>query len=63
MRITEDCINHNAVRLIDELTSECYGAVFESNSDSARTAFYLLTLGNIIGVLDMAQAMKDVLKS
>mgnify|MGYP006874650030 CR=1 FL=1 len=65
MRITEDCINHNAVKIIGELTENCYGFCDAKSAEEEReNAMYMaMTLGNIMGVLEMAQAMKDVLKS
>ena len=60
MKIDEACIDHNAVMLINELTQGCYDT---SMSDEKTDKFFLyMTLGNIIGVLDMARAMKEVLK-
>lgn len=65
MRITEDCINHNAVKIIDGLTENSYGFCDAKSAEEEReNAMYMaMTLGNIIGVLEMAQAMKDVLKT
>jgi hypothetical protein len=65
MRITEGCINHNAVRIIGELAENSYDFCSAKNAEAEReNAMYMaMTLGNIMGVLEMAQAMKDVLKS
>lgn len=58
MKITEDCINHNAMKLIDEsnLPWEMYEA--NDNADHQR----LISMGYNSGVLDMAKVMKEVLK-
>lgn len=65
MRITEGCINHNAVRIIKEIAENSYDFCSVKNAEEEReNAMYMaMTLGNIVGVLEMAQAMKDVLKS
>lgn len=65
MRITEDCINHNAVRIIGELTENCYNFCNAKSVEEERgnTLYMAMTLGEIMGVLEMAQTMKDVLKS
>lgn len=59
MRITEDCINHNALRLIDENTMPFEFADETDLEDHQR----LVTLGYIRGVLDFAKTMKEVLKA
>lgn len=58
MKITEDCINHNAMKLINEsnLPWEMYEA--NDNADHQR----LISMGYNSGVLDMAKVMKEVLK-
>ena len=59
MRITEDCINHNVVRLIkgNSLPWEMY----EQNDDSDHQR--LIALGYIDGVLAMADCMKELQKA
>ena len=65
MRITEDTINHNAVRIINEISENSYDFCSAKNAEEEHenTMYMAMTLGNIIGVLEMAQAMKDVLKT
>ncbi len=58
MKIDESSINHNAIRLIDELTEIVYECA-KKDDEQLRA----LTLGNIRGVIEMAMAMKEVLKS
>jgi hypothetical protein len=59
MQITADNIDHNAMRLIDE--NSVPWEMYEQNDDSDHQR--IITLGYIRGVLDMAQTMKEVLKS
>ena len=65
MRITEDCINHNAVRIIGELAESSYNFCNAQSveEEHGNTLYMAMTLGEIMGVLEMAQAMKDVLKT
>lgn len=67
MKIDESCINHNAVKLIDELSASAYDfcSLKAENAMSERENqnFALMTLGNICGVIDMARALKEVLKT
>lgn len=60
MKMDESCINHNALKLVDELTDGAYDVACGHDDDKAM--FMAMTLGNIIGVLEMAKAMKEVLK-
>lgn len=59
MRITTDNIDYNAVRIIKELT-EC---LYDGIGGEGDRAWALMTLGNIRGVIEMADAMKEVLKA
>lgn len=54
MRITEECINHNAVRLIGEISA----TLFELNEMDAA-----LALAEIEGIEALAAALKEVLRS
>ena len=59
MKIDEACINHNVVRLVDEMTSSIYEFADQTdNEDHARIA----TLATIRGICDLANALKEVLK-
>ena len=58
MKIDEACIDHNAVRLIKDLTTCLYDIV---DGEHDRT-FALMTLANIVGIIEMADEMKEVLK-
>lgn len=59
MKITEDCINHNAMKLIDE--SNLPWEMYEANDDADHQR--LITMGYVRGVLEMADVMKGVIKS
>ena len=61
MKIDESCINHNAVKLIDDLLVCRYEQIDGKNPEVER-GFVLMTLGEIAGVIQMANVMKEVLK-
>ena len=67
MKIDEACIDHNAVRIIKELSASAYDfcslKAEDAMSERENQNYAFMTLGNIIGVLDMARAMKEVLKT
>lgn len=56
MKIDEACINHNVDRLIAEITDSLYEWV-----DDEKTS--IATLGEIRGIHQLAEALKEVLKS
>lgn len=58
MKIDENSINHNALRLIDDIVTD-----FVDNSLVECDSNYKeITIGYIKGICDMANAMKEVLK-
>lgn len=60
MRINEECINHNVARLVGELVEELYDfTAADEGSDHLRIA----VLGEIRGICQMAQTMKEVLEA
>lgn len=61
MKIDESAINHNAIRLIEELVSSRYDLI-DSEKPNEEIDYILMTIGEIGGVLEMARAMKGVLK-
>jgi len=67
MKIDEASINQNAVRLIKDLVGTSYDMIMPNDSGNYEFAeergYMLMTLGEIQGVLDMAQAMKEALKA
>lgn len=62
MKIDESCINHNAVKLIDALVESRYELIDGKNPEVER-GFVLMTLGEIAGVIEMENVMKEVLKA
>lgn len=62
MKIDTECINHNAVRLIKELVESRYDLIEEDKKDQERE-YLIMTLGEIAGIIEMADAMKEVLKA
>ena len=59
MKIDESVINHNIVRLIE---SEC-GCVTDCIADENRQEWLAYTLARIEGIIEMGNAMKEVLKA
>lgn len=60
MRIDEDCINHNAVRLI-QTALDTY--LFYADDKEQRPDATNVFVGQVSGVLTMAKALKEVLKT
>ena len=61
MKIDESCIDYNAVRIIKSLVENRYEMI--DKDGRMERGFMLMTLGEIGGVLEMAKAMKEVLKA
>lgn len=60
MRIDESCINHNALRLISETVSELYEFTEDTTSDDNMR---IATMGEIRGICQLADTLKEALKS
>lgn len=58
MKIDESTINHNAVRLIDDIVTD----FVDNNVTECNDDYKTITIGYIKGICDMANAMKEVLK-
>lgn len=58
MKIDESGINHNAVRLIDDIVTD----FVDNNLVECDSNYKEITIGYIKGICDMANAMKEVLK-
>ena len=58
MKIDENTINHNAVRLIDNIITD----FVNNNVTECDVDCKTITIGYIDGICDMANAMKEVLK-
>lgn len=59
MKIDESGINHNAVRLIDDIVTD----FVDNNLVECNSNYKEITIGYIKGICDMANAMKEVLRS
>ena len=62
VKIDTESINHNAVRLIKDLLESRYDLIEEDKQNQER-GYMLMTLGEIAGIIEMADVMKEVLKS
>lgn len=60
MKIDDASINHNVVRLVDEATSSLYEIVDETPIDDHMR---IATLGEIRGICELANALKEVLNA
>lgn len=58
-KIDESSINHNAVRIISELSENIYS--FCDDKTDSNMLYMAMTLGEIQGVIDMAKELKKVL--
>lgn len=63
MKIDESCINHNVVVLLKEITSNAEETVFVTGKDKDSYAELTYLCGYARGVLEMADALKEVLKA
>lgn len=61
MRISEENINHNTVMLIKDLVASRYDMIMEGTAEER--GYLIMTLGEIAGIIEMADAMKEVLKT
>lgn len=62
MKITEDSIDYNAVRLIRDLIDTRYELI-DNDKPAQERGYTLMTLGEIAGVIEMAEAIKEVLRA
>ena len=58
MKIDENCINHNALNLIKDITSFAYDTLGESQKDKLTRDAYLYS---IQGIVEFAELLKEVL--
>ena len=65
MKIDDNCINHNALRLIKEALSDPYYLCSSEpdRTDEANFRIAMMMIGEANGVIAMANAMKEVLKA
>ena len=62
MKIDESCIDHNTVRLIRDLLDSRYDLI-DNDKPAQERGFMMMTLGEIAGVIEMAEAIKEVLRA
>ena len=62
MKIYNENIDHNAVRLIKDLVESRYELIEEDKQNQER-GYLLMTIGEIAWIIEMADAMKEVLKT
>lgn len=62
MKITEDSIDYNTVRLIRDLIDTRYELI-DNDKPAQERGYTLMTLGEIAGVIEMAEAMKEVMRA
>ena len=62
MKIDEATINHNADRIIRALVKTSYD-VIEQEGGKIEREYVLMTIAEIAGVCEMAEALKEVLKT
>lgn len=62
MKITEDSIDYNTVRLIRDLIDTRYELI-DNDKPAQERGYTLMTLGEIAGVIEMAEAVKEVLRA
>jgi hypothetical protein len=62
MKIDEKSINHNATMMIKDLLESRYELI-EEDKQSQERGYLLMTIGEIAGIIEMADAMKEVLKA
>ena len=62
MRISEENINHNVVRMIKDLLESRYDLI-EEDKQNQELGYLIMTLGEIGGIIEMADVMKEVLKT
>ena len=64
MKIDEGCINHNALRLIENIGDDPYYLCRCEDDKSVEQNFRIamMMIGEANGVIAMANAMKEVLK-
>ena len=63
MKINEESINHNTVRLIKKEIDELYSIDANDLSSEFMVAQCQITIGNIYGIVKMAETMKEVLNA
>ena len=61
MKIDKETINHNTVRMIKALMETRYDMIMPEKEAYAERGYMLMTLGEISGIIEMGEALKEVL--
>lgn len=61
MKIDESCIDHNAINLINDLVFDSYSMIDCETAEER--GFYLMTIGEIKGVINLAEELKKALRA
>ena len=62
MKIDDACIDHNTVRLIRDLIDTRYELI-DNDKPAQERGYTMMTLGEIAGVIEMAEAVKEELRA
>ena len=64
MKIDEGCIEHNALRIISDLVDSRYEFINANNEqqNQSNREYMIMTLGEIGGVIALAEELKKVLR-
>lgn len=63
MKIDENCINHNVIISLEDIMNSAEETVFISEKDEENYVKLAYLCGFVKGVLEMANALKEVLKA
>ena len=63
MKVDKETIDHNTVRMIKALMETRYDMIMPEKETYAERGYMLMTLGEISGIIEMGEALKEVLDS
>lgn len=61
MKVDKETIDYNTVRLIAEAMGTRYDMIMPKSDAYAERGYMLMTLGEISGIIQMGEALKEVL--
>ncbi len=61
MKVDKETIDHNTVRLIAEAMVTKYDMIMSESDAYEERGYMLMTLGEISGIVQMGEALKEVL--
>ena len=61
MKVDKEAIDHNTVRMIKALMETRYDMIMPESDAYAERGYMLMTLGEISGIIQMGEALKEVL--